>query len=38
MDDGEIETAIEIEVHNASASAEKKVEDAGGTITFVKNN
>ncbi|TYP91467.1 LSU ribosomal protein L15P [Fodinibius salinus] len=38
LGDGEIETAIEIEVHDSSESAEKKVEDAGGTITFIKNN
>lgn len=38
LGDGEIEASIEIEVHNASKSAEKKVEDAGGSITFVKDN
>lgn len=38
LGDGDIETSIEIEVHNASESARKKVEDAGGSITFVKDN
>lgn len=38
LGDGELEASIEIEVHNASKSAEKKVEDAGGSITFVQNN
>lgn len=38
LGDGDIEAAIDIEVHNASKSAEEKVEDAGGSITFVKNN
>jgi len=38
LGDGEIEAAIEIEVHNASESAEKKVEDVGGNITFIDNN
>lgn len=38
LGDGDIEAAIDIEVHNASKSAEQKVEDAGGSITFVKNN
>ncbi|WP_138432225.1 50S ribosomal protein L15 [Fodinibius saliphilus] len=37
LGDGEIEAAIDIEVHNASDSAQKKVEDAGGSITFVEN-
>ncbi|SMO93657.1 50S ribosomal protein L15 [Fodinibius sediminis] len=37
LGDGEIETSIEIEVHKASKSAQKKVEDAGGTVTFVEN-
>ncbi len=34
LGDGEIEATVEIEVHNASKSAKKKVEDAGGSITF----
>lgn len=34
LGDGEIEASIEIEVHKASKSAQKKVEDAGGTINF----
>lgn len=39
LGDGEIETAIEIEVHKASKSAQQKVDDAGGTINFAgKNN
>jgi large subunit ribosomal protein L15 len=38
LGDGDIETSIDIEVHNASKSAQQKVEDAGGSITFVKNN
>lgn len=38
LGDGDIEEAIEIQVHNASDSAQKKVEEAGGSITFVKNN
>lgn len=38
LGDGDIETSIEIEVHKASKSAKKKVEDAGGSIKFVKNN
>jgi large subunit ribosomal protein L15 len=38
LGDGEIEASIDIEVHNASKSAEQKVEEAGGKITFVKNN
>lgn len=37
LGDGEIEASIEIEVHNASDSAQKKVEEAGGSITFVEN-
>lgn len=37
LGDGEIEASIEIEVHKASKSAQKKVEDAGGSITFVEN-
>jgi large subunit ribosomal protein L15 len=35
LGDGEIEEKVEIEVHNASKSAKKKVEDAGGSITFI---
>lgn len=38
LGDGEIETSIQIEVHKASNSAQQKVEDAGGSITFIKNN
>jgi large subunit ribosomal protein L15 len=38
LGDGDIEASIEIEVHNASNSAQEKVEEAGGNITFVKNN
>lgn len=38
LGDGDIEASIDIEVHNASKSAQQKVEDAGGSITFVKNN
>lgn len=38
LGDGDIDTAIDIEVHNASDSAQKKVEDAGGSITFIQNN
>lgn len=38
LGDGEIEASIDIEVHNASKSAQKKVEEAGGSITFVKDN
>lgn len=37
LGDGEIETSIDIEVHKASKSAQKKVEEAGGSITFVEN-
>jgi large subunit ribosomal protein L15 len=37
LGDGEIEASIEIEVHKASKSAQKKVEDAGGSISFVEN-
>ena len=37
LGDGEIEASIDIEVHDASESAQKKVEDAGGTITFKDN-
>lgn len=37
LGDGEIEASIDIEVHNASDSAQKKVEEAGGSITFVEN-
>lgn len=35
LGDGEIEEKVEIEVHNASKSAKKKVEDAGGSIIFI---
>lgn len=38
LGDGDIEASVEIEVHDASDSAQKKVEDAGGSISFVKNN
>jgi large subunit ribosomal protein L15 len=38
LGDGEIEAAIEIEVHKASKSAQEKVENAGGSISFVKHN
>jgi large subunit ribosomal protein L15 len=38
LGDGDIEASIDIEVHNASKSAEEKVEKAGGSITFVKDN
>ncbi len=38
LGDGDIEASIEIEVHKASESAQKKVEEAGGSITFVKDN
>jgi|SRR5690625_2434950 len=34
LGDGDIEASIEIEVHKASKSAKKKVEDAGGNILF----
>lgn len=37
LGDGDIETSITIEVHKASKSARKKVEDAGGSIMFVEN-
>jgi large subunit ribosomal protein L15 len=37
LGDGEIETKVEIEVHKASKSAQKKVEAAGGSVTFAKN-
>lgn len=37
LGDGDIETSINIEVHKASKSAQKKVEDAGGSIMFVEN-
>ncbi|HLR26245.1 MAG TPA: 50S ribosomal protein L15 [Fodinibius sp.] len=37
LGDGEIEQSIEIEVHKASKSAQKKVEDAGGSISFLEN-
>jgi large subunit ribosomal protein L15 len=38
LGDGDIEASIDIEVHNASKSAQEKVEEAGGNITFVKNS
>lgn len=38
LGDGDIEASIDIEVHNASKSAQEKVEEAGGSITLVKNN
>ncbi|PAU92688.1 50S ribosomal protein L15 [Aliifodinibius salipaludis] len=38
LGDGDIEASIDIEVHNASKSAQEKVEEAGGSITFVENN
>lgn len=34
---GEIETSVDIEVHAASKSAKKKIEDAGGSVTIVEN-
>ncbi len=34
---GEIETKVDIEVHAASKSAKKKIEDAGGSVTIVEN-
>ncbi|MDR9419873.1 50S ribosomal protein L15 [Gracilimonas sp.] len=34
---GEIEQKIEIEVHDASASAKEKVEKAGGSVTIAEN-
>lgn len=37
LGDGDIEASIEIEVHGASKSAQKKVEEAGGTIIFKDN-
>ncbi len=37
LGDGDIEKSIEIEVHNASKSAKKKVEDAGGSVSFIEN-
>lgn len=37
LGEGDIEREIDIEVHKASKSAQKKVEDAGGSITFVEN-
>src|SRR5699024_2260156 len=37
LGDGEIERSIDIEVHKASKSAQKKVEDAGGSISFLEN-
>ncbi len=38
LGDGEIEESIDIQVHKASKSAQEKVEEAGGSITFVSNN
>jgi len=38
LGDGAIDATIEIEVHKASKSAQEKVENAGGSITFIKNN
>lgn len=38
LGDGEIEVSIDIEVHNASKTAQVKVEEAGGNITFAENN
>ena len=38
LGDGDIEASIDIEVHNASKSAQEKIEEAGGNITFVKNS
>lgn len=38
LGDGEIEASIDIEVHKASKSAQEKVEEAGGSIKFVKDN
>jgi len=38
LGDGEIEASIQIEVHKASKSAQQKVEDTGGSVTFIKNN
>jgi large subunit ribosomal protein L15 len=38
LGDGEIEASIDIEVHKASKSAQEKVEEAGGSITFAKDN
>ncbi|HEX6982842.1 MAG TPA: 50S ribosomal protein L15 [Balneolaceae bacterium] len=37
LGEGEIETGIEIEVHKASKSAQKKVKEAGGSVTIAKN-
>lgn len=37
LGDGELERAIDIEVHKASKSAQKKVEEAGGNIIVVEN-
>ncbi|MDR8394516.1 50S ribosomal protein L15 [Aliifodinibius sp. S!AR15-10] len=34
---GKIETKVDIEVHAASKSAKKKIEDAGGSVTIVEN-
>lgn len=34
---GEIETKVDIEVHAASESGRKKIEDAGGSVTIVEN-
>lgn len=38
LGDGDVEASIEIEVHKASQSAQEKVEEAGGSITFVNEN
>lgn len=37
LGDGDTERSIDIEVHKASKSAQKKIEDAGGSINFVEN-
>ncbi len=36
LGNGSIESAITIEAHKFSASAEKKIEDAGGTVTVIE--
>lgn len=36
LGNGEIDTKIEIEVHAVSKSAQKKIEDAGGSVTIIK--
>lgn len=38
LGDGDIDASIDIEIHNVSESAKQKVEDAGGSITLVKNS